>query len=228
MTPVLSVVQSTTFILGPQGRALEQSVAAAPQASSMPWGVGSGRGRPPPGASGGRRPKGAARSSTPFTLHRYRRGRISHVGGIRSSWTSGRTPSISISPKNRKKIKSESDHSVHLYGQPADTRLKLMEITGNTSLKVIEDCAWSFGAEYRDKRPGPSSDLATSASSVRPGGLRGGGMVITDDAKWPNSCTPPKPQKQSALLPRRDRIQHRAGGRSEAAVRSTRQVQADR
>jgi dTDP-3-amino-2,3,6-trideoxy-4-keto-D-glucose/dTDP-3-amino-3,4,6-trideoxy-alpha-D-glucose/dTDP-2,6-dideoxy-D-kanosamine transaminase len=71
---------------------------------------------------------------------------------------------------------------VHLYGQCADLD-PLMAIAKRHGLKVIEDCAQSQGALYRNRRCGSIGDAA--AFSFYPtkllGGYGDGGMVISDD-----------------------------------------------
>lgn len=72
---------------------------------------------------------------------------------------------------------------VHLLGPCADLD-PLMEIAGRHGLKVIEDCAQSQGAPYRNRRCGSIGDAA--AFSFYPtktlGGYGDGGMVTSDDA----------------------------------------------
>jgi aminotransferase EvaB len=71
---------------------------------------------------------------------------------------------------------------VHLYGQCADLD-PLMDIARRHGLKVIEDCAQSQGALYKNRRCG--SIGTASAFSFYPtkllGGYGDGGMVLSDD-----------------------------------------------
>jgi dTDP-4-amino-4,6-dideoxygalactose transaminase len=71
---------------------------------------------------------------------------------------------------------------VHLYGHPADMGA-IMEVAERHGLKVVEDCAQSHGAQYRQKRTGTLGHIA--AFSFYPtknlGALGDGGMVVTDD-----------------------------------------------
>ncbi len=73
---------------------------------------------------------------------------------------------------------------MHLYGQPADMD-GLMELAKKHNLKVIEDCAQSFGAEYHGKKTGAIGDFGCFSffPSKNLGGYGDGGMVITDDTK---------------------------------------------
>lgn len=71
---------------------------------------------------------------------------------------------------------------VHLYGHPAEME-KIIELANNHGLLVIEDCAQSHGAMYKDRMTGAWGDIA--AFSFYPtknlGALGDGGMVVTSD-----------------------------------------------
>ncbi len=71
---------------------------------------------------------------------------------------------------------------VHLYGLPCDMD-SLMAVARQYNLKVIEDCAQSFGSEYKKKKAGSYGDAG--CLSFFPGKSLGcygdGGMVITND-----------------------------------------------
>jgi len=71
---------------------------------------------------------------------------------------------------------------VHLYGQCVDLD-PLMAIARRHGLKVIEDCAQSQGALYKNRQSGSTGDA--SAFSFYPtkllGGYGDGGMVLSDD-----------------------------------------------
>lgn len=71
---------------------------------------------------------------------------------------------------------------VSLYGQPADMD-EINEIAKRHSLKVIEDAAQSFGAEYKGKKSCNLSDIGcTSFFPAKPLGCFGdGGAVFTND-----------------------------------------------
>ena len=71
---------------------------------------------------------------------------------------------------------------VHLYGNPCDMD-RIMAIAEAHNLKVIEDCAQSFGARYRGKQTGTIGDAG--AFSFFPtknlGACGDGGLLATDD-----------------------------------------------
>ncbi len=71
---------------------------------------------------------------------------------------------------------------VHLFGRPADMD-DIMEIANKNSLKVIEDCAQSFGAKYKGSSTGSIGD--TGCFSFYPsknlGAFGDGGIMITNN-----------------------------------------------
>ena len=71
---------------------------------------------------------------------------------------------------------------VHLYGQCVDLD-PLMEIARRNGLKVIEDCAQSQGALYRNRRCGSIGTASTFSfyPTKLLGGYGDGGMVLSDD-----------------------------------------------
>ena len=71
---------------------------------------------------------------------------------------------------------------VHLYGRPCAMDA-IMDIANRHGLKVIEDCAQSFGARFHGTQTGTIGDVG--AFSFFPtknlGGFGDGGMLVTDD-----------------------------------------------
>jgi dTDP-4-amino-4,6-dideoxygalactose transaminase len=83
--------------------------------------------------------------------------------------------------KNKRKLKIKAIIPVHLYGQCTDMEA-ILEIARIHKLKVIEDTAQAFGAEYKGRKAGTMGDCG--AVSFFPGKNLGAfgdaGMVLTN------------------------------------------------
>jgi UDP-2-acetamido-2-deoxy-ribo-hexuluronate aminotransferase len=73
---------------------------------------------------------------------------------------------------------------VHLFGHPADMG-KILDIAKKYRLKVIEDCAQSFGAEVNGKKVGSLGNAGCFSlyPSKNLGGYGDGGMIILNDLR---------------------------------------------
>ncbi len=71
---------------------------------------------------------------------------------------------------------------VHLFGQPADLEA-IAALCRKYNLKLIEDCAQSFGAEYGGRKTGAWGDFGCFSffPSKNLGCYGDGGMVVTND-----------------------------------------------
>jgi len=71
---------------------------------------------------------------------------------------------------------------VHIFGHPADMG-QIMEIARDGSLKVVEDCAQSFGASLNGRKTGSFGDAGCFSfyPSKNLGGCGDGGMIILDN-----------------------------------------------
>ncbi len=74
---------------------------------------------------------------------------------------------------------------VHLYGLPCNMD-KILEIAKSNDLKVVEDCAQSFGSEYKGKKVGSFGDCGCfSFFPAKTLGCFGdGGMITTNDEEF--------------------------------------------
>ena len=81
-----------------------------------------------------------------------------------------------ITPRTRAVI------PVHLYGQPADLA-PMAELCRRHGLRLIEDAAQAFGAEYGGRKAGACGDIGCFSfyPSKNLGAFGDGGMVVTDD-----------------------------------------------
>lgn len=84
---------------------------------------------------------------------------------------------FAITPKTKAII------PVHLYGHPAEMN-PILEIARENNLKVIEDNAQAFGAEYLGKKTGTFGDIGCLSffPTKNLGAFGDAGMVVTNDA----------------------------------------------
>jgi dTDP-4-amino-4,6-dideoxygalactose transaminase len=179
---VLSVIESTHFILGPQGKALEEEVAAY-HGVQHAVAVASGTDALHLALLAAGIKRGDEVITTPFTFIATAEA-ISYIGAV--------PVFIDINPDtfnmDVSKIeaaitkKTRAIIPVHLYGQPVDMDA-LVQIAKKHGLRVVEDCAQSFGAEYRGRKTGTFGDSGCYSffPSKNLGGYGDGGMVITSD-----------------------------------------------
>lgn len=84
--------------------------------------------------------------------------------------------------ESRVTSKTKAILPVHLYGLPCDMD-KIMAVAAKHKLKVIEDCAQSFGAEYKGRKTGSIGNCGClSFFPAKNLGCYGdGGMIITNE-----------------------------------------------
>jgi dTDP-4-amino-4,6-dideoxygalactose transaminase len=180
---VIGVIRSTHFILGPQGKALEEEIASY-HGVKHAVAVASGTDALHLALLAAGIKRGDEVITTPFTFIATAEA-ISYVGAV-PVFVDIHPDSLNIDiSKIAPAItgKTKAIIPVHLYGQPADMH-GLMELAKKHNLRVIEDCAQSFGAEYRGKKTGAIGDLGCFSffPSKNLGGYGDGGMVTTDDS----------------------------------------------
>jgi dTDP-4-amino-4,6-dideoxygalactose transaminase len=181
---VLGVIRSAHFILGPNGKTLEEEIARY-HGVKHAVAVASGTDALHLAllAAGIRR--GDEVITTPFTFIATAEV-ISYIGAVPVfvdiDPDSFNLDVAKIEPAITKKTKAIIP--VHLYGQPADMD-GIMNVAQKHGLKVVEDCAQSFGAELHGKKTGTFGDFGCFSffPSKNLGCYGDGGMVITDDAK---------------------------------------------
>ncbi|HET7318220.1 MAG TPA: DegT/DnrJ/EryC1/StrS family aminotransferase [Nitrospirota bacterium] len=179
---VLGVMESTHFILGPQGKALEAEVAAYHDVRHA-VSVASGTDALHLALIAAGITRGDEVITTPFTFIATAEA-ISYVGAV--------PVFVDIDPVtfniDAAKVeaaitkKTKAIVPVHLYGQPAEMG-RLLSLARERNLQIIEDCAQSFGAEYRGRKTGSFGDFGCFSffPSKNLGGYGDGGMVITGD-----------------------------------------------
>jgi dTDP-4-amino-4,6-dideoxygalactose transaminase len=172
---VLGVMQSTAFILGPQGKVLEQSIAAY-HGVKHAIGVASGT----DALHLAIRAAGIGSGDEVIATVEA----ISYVGAT-PVFVDIRPDTYNMDVEQvGKKItpRTKAILPVHLYGHAVDMDA-LMDIAKRKGLLVIEDCAQSFGAEYRKKRTGAIGDIGCFSffPSKNLGCYGDGGMITTND-----------------------------------------------
>ena len=181
---VLGVIRSTAFILGPQGKSLEDSIAAY-HGVQHAIGVASGTDALHLALRAADIGPGDEVITTPFTFIATAEA-ISYCGAT-PVFVDIRPDTFNIDvaliePRITKRTKAILP--VHLYGQSADMG-PLMDLARKHRLLVIEDCAQSFGADYRGTRTGAFGDLGCFSffPSKNLGCYGDGGMIIAKDQK---------------------------------------------
>lgn len=181
---VQKVLQSTHFILGPHGKALEEEVAHY-HGVKHAVAVASGTDALHLALLAAGIKHGDEVITTPFTFIATAEA-ISYVGAV-PVFVDIQPDTFNMNIGNIEAAitkKTKAVIPVHLYGQSVDMD-GLMQIAKKNGLKVIEDCAQSFGAEYRGKKTGAFGDLGCFSffPSKNLGGYGDGGMITTDDTK---------------------------------------------
>ena len=181
---IQQVIENTSFILGPQGKALEQSVAAF-HGVRHAIGVASGTDALHLALRAADIRTGDEVITTPFTFIATAEA-VSYVGAV--------PVFVDINPdtfnmdvsqiESRITKRTKAIIPVHLYGQSVEMD-ELMRIARKHGLTVIEDCAQSFGADYKGTKTGAFGDLGCFSffPSKNLGAYGDGGMVTTNDPK---------------------------------------------
>jgi dTDP-4-amino-4,6-dideoxygalactose transaminase len=177
-----ATLESTQFILGPNVKALEQEVADYCRVKHA-IGVASGTDALHLGLRAAGIGPGDEVITTPFTF----------IATAEAIAYLGATPIfVDIDPKtfniDVEQIaaaiteKTRAVLPVHLFGQPADL-LPIVELCQKHGLRLVEDCAQSFGADYQGKKTGSWGDVGCFSffPSKNLGCFGDGGMIVTDN-----------------------------------------------
>ncbi len=176
------VLETTHFIMGPQCRGFEEEVAAYCGVKHA-VGVASGTDALHLALRAAGIGPGDEVITTPFTFIATAEA-ISYCGGV--------PVFVDIDPETFNidvglieaaiTERTRAILPVHLFGQPADLA-PIADLCGKHGLKLIEDCAQSFGAEYGGKKSGTYGDAGCFSffPSKNLGCFGDGGMIITDN-----------------------------------------------
>jgi dTDP-4-amino-4,6-dideoxygalactose transaminase len=179
---VTKILESGHFVLGEHVRALEKEIARY-HGTKYAVGLASGTDALHLCLNAFGIGKGDEVITTPFTFIAAAEA-IAYVGA-RPVFADIDRETLNIDPqKVQEKITSKTKAiiPVHLFGLPADMK-EIMEIARSYKLKVIEDCAQSFGARYQDRIVGSIGDAGCFSfyPSKNLGAYGDGGMVITNN-----------------------------------------------
>lgn len=179
---VQRVMRSGRFIMGPEVRQLEEE-AAAYLGAEHAVGVNSGTDALVIGLRALGIGPGDEVITTPFTFFATAES-ISMVGA-EPVFVDVHPESFNLDPSKIEAAitpRTKAIMPVHLYGAPA-AMAQIVELAAAHDLKVIEDCAQSFGARFRGRPVGTLGDIG--AFSFFPtknlGAYGDGGLVVTDD-----------------------------------------------
>jgi len=181
---VLGVLQSTNFILGPHGKALEEDVARYHKVKHA-VAVASGTDALHLALLAADIKHGDEVITTPFTFIATAEA-ISYVGAV-PVFVDIRPDTFNMDVTKIEAAitkKTKAIIPVHLYGHPVDMD-GLIKIAKKHNVKVVEDCAQSFGAEYKGTKTGTFGDIGCFSffPSKNLGCYGDGGMVVTDDSR---------------------------------------------
>ncbi len=182
---VLSVLESTQFVLGPEVKAFEEEFAAYCQ-TSFAIGVNTGTSALHLALLAAGVGPGDEVITIPATF-------VATVAAI--GYTGAKTVFVDVDPatytmdpaKLAKAVtkKTKAIIPVHLYGQATDMD-PILEIAKKNKITVIEDAAQAHGAEYKGRRLGSLGDLG--CFSFYPGKNLGaygeGGAVTTNNPQF--------------------------------------------
>ncbi|MEE9910662.1 MAG: DegT/DnrJ/EryC1/StrS family aminotransferase [Deltaproteobacteria bacterium] len=176
------VLEQTQFILGPNVAALETEIAAY---HGLPYAIGCANGTDAlllALRAIGIGP-GDEVITTPFTF--IATAEVVALAGARPVFVDICPDTLNIDPDQiAAKISSRTKAiiPVHLFGHPADMA-PIMDIARKHHLKVIEDCAQAFGADYQGQPVGTIGDAGCFSffPSKNLGCYGDGGIVITRD-----------------------------------------------
>lgn len=174
-----NVLESGRFILGPE---VEEFERAASQYIGTKFGVGVGSGTDAillalDALGIG---EGDEVITTPFTF-------IATTEAIRRRgakvvFTDIEEATYNLNPKEVEKKITKNTRAilvVHLYGHPVEMD-EILELAKNYNLKVVEDCAQAFGAEYKGRKVGSIGDIGCfSFFPTKNLGCYGDGGLVT-------------------------------------------------
>lgn len=184
MAAISVVMESQTFILGPEVRKLEEEIAARLDAR-FAIGCASGTDSLILALMAGGIGPGDEVITTPFSFIATA-GAIAHVGA-RPVFVDIDQDSFNLDPKKIEPAISSKTRAimpVHLFGLPADLD-PILELANARNLLVVEDAAQAIGSRYDGKAIGTFGEFGCFSffPSKNLGGAGDGGLITTNSAE---------------------------------------------
>jgi len=179
---ITGILESSQYILGPRVRELEKKIAGYHGVSEA-VGVASGTDALHLSVEALGIGDGDEVITTPFTF--FATAEAILYTGATPVFVDVEPETMNIDPAGIEQAITEKTKAilpVHIFGHPADME-RIMDIARRYNLKVIEDCAQSFGASIRGKRTGSFGDAGCFSfyPSKNLGAFGDGGMVLLND-----------------------------------------------
>ncbi len=179
---ITGILESSQYILGPRVRELEKKIAGYHGVSEA-IGVASGTDALHLSVEALGIGDGDEVITTPFTF--FATAEAILYTGATPVFIDVEPETMNIDPAGIEQAITEKTKAVlpvHIFGHPADME-RIMDIARRNNLKVIEDCAQSFGASIRGKRTGSFGDAGCFSfyPSKNLGAFGDGGMVLLNN-----------------------------------------------
>jgi UDP-2-acetamido-2-deoxy-ribo-hexuluronate aminotransferase len=184
MTAVSKVMESTSYVLGPRGKELEEKISSY-IGTSHACGVANGTDALLLALDALEVGAGDEVITTPFTF--FATAEVIARLGAKPVFVDIDPESFNINPdliEAAITAKTKAIMVVHLFGQSADMD-KIMNIARRNNLHVIEDACQAIGSSFNGKRAGSIGDIGCfSFYPTKNLGCYGdGGMIVTNNAK---------------------------------------------
>jgi len=179
---ITEVLESSQYILGPKVMELERQIAAYHGVAEA-LGVASGTDALHLAVEALGIGEGDEVITTPFTF--FATAEAIMYTGATPVFVDIEPDTMNIDPVEIEKKITERTRAilpVHIFGHPADMD-RINALARKYNLKVIEDCAQSFGAEYNGKKTGSFGDAGCFSfyPSKNLGAYGDGGMILLKD-----------------------------------------------
>jgi len=177
------VIESSQYVLGPKVMELEKKIAAY-HAVSEGIGVASGTDALHLAVEALGIGEGDEVITTPFTF--FATAEAIMYTGATPVFVDIEPDTMNIDPLEIEKKITERTKAilpVHIFGHPADME-RILELAKKHNLSVIEDCAQSFGADYKGRKAGSLGDAGCFSfyPSKNLGAFGDGGMILLNDS----------------------------------------------